>query len=66
MPRATTLSAYPGKCVIRRAVENARELGLDVAAIEVAPGGVIRILTPAAFAQAPKDDFEALVQEGKL
>jgi len=44
-----------------------RKLDLDVAGVEFHPGGVIRVLTPAAFpAATPKDEFEAWAQSGKL
>ena len=57
---------YPTKAKVLAAVSNAREAGLDVAAIEVAPDGSIRILSPAAFPAAPRDEFEAWEQAGKL
>ena len=44
MTAPARLSAYPSKPALRRAVAQARELGIDVAGFEVAPGGVIRIL----------------------
>lgn len=60
------ISAYPTKPALRRAVEQARELGIDVAGFEVAPGGVIRILDRDAFPALPKDEFEAWDLSGKL
>ena len=66
MTRPARLAEYARLPALKRELARARELGLDVAGYEVAPGGVIRILTPAAFAAAPKDEFEELLQEGKL
>lgn len=66
MTRAAAISSYPSRPAIRRAVDLARELGIDVAGFEVAPGGIIRILGPAAFPAPPKDEFEAWDQAGKL
>ena len=44
----------PTAAAVRKAVELARELGLDPAGFEVAPGGTIRILGARAFpAPAP-------------
>lgn len=57
---------YPTKAKVQAAIENARAAGLDVAGFEVAPNGTIRVLTPAAFPAAPKDEFEAWDQAGKL
>ena len=64
--RAATISDYPSKPVIRRAIEQARELGIDVAGYEVAPGGVIRVFGPGAIAAPPRDEFEEWEQKGKL
>lgn len=37
---------YPTQAAIRRAVEAARALGLDVASIAVSPDGTVRTLPP--------------------
>lgn len=66
MTRAAAISSYPSRPAIRRAVDLARELGIDVAGFEVAPGGVIRILGSGAFPVPAKDEFEAFEREGKL
>ncbi|WP_232494952.1 hypothetical protein [Novosphingobium kaempferiae] len=57
---------YPSKAKLQAYVEQARQLGLDVAAFEVSPDGTIRILSSAAFPSKPKDEFEAWDQAGKL
>lgn len=57
---------YPTRAKVVAAAESARAAGLDVAAIEVAPDGSIRILSAAAFPAAPRDEFEAWDQAGKL
>lgn len=57
---------YPSDRRIKAAVATARAAGLDVAAIEVSPDGSIRILGPQAFPAAPRDEFEAWEQSGKL
>lgn len=49
MTAAAKLSEYPSLPAQRRALRAARELGLDPVAIEVAPGGVIRVIDRAAF-----------------
>lgn len=50
---------YPSDKRIKAAVASARDAGLDVAAIEVAPDGAIRILSSAAFPSlSPRDEFE--------
>ena len=54
MTAAAKLSEYPSLPAQRRALRTARKLGLDPVAIEVAPGGVIRVIDRAAFpASAP-------------
>ena len=61
--------AYASKAKVRSAAETLNELrvaGLDVAAIEVSPDGTIKILSSAAFPVAPRDEFEAWEQSGKL
>lgn len=44
MPAARTTSA-----LIRNAIEACRAAGMDVGAVEVAPGGIVRILPPGAI-----------------
>lgn len=60
---------YPSKAKLRSAAETLHELraqGLDVAALEVSPDGTIKVLSSAAFPVAPRDEFEAWEQSGKL
>lgn len=57
---------YPTKAKVCAAVEQAKAAGLDVAAIEVKPDGSIVILSAAAFPSAPRDEFEAWEQAGRL
>lgn len=57
---------YASKPVVRRTLEQARELGIEVAGFELAPGGVIRVFDKAAFPAPPKDEFEEWEQSGKL
>lgn len=57
---------YPTKAKVLAAIEYAREAQLDVAGFEVSPDGSIKVLTPAAFPAAPRDEFEAWDQSGKL
>lgn len=59
------IGKYPSKPALRRAVEQARELGLDVAGFEIAPGGVIRVLDRAAFPApaAPENAFDKWVAQ---
>lgn len=64
--RAASVSQYASKPALRQAVEQARDLGIDVAGIELAPGGIIRILGAAAFPAPPKDEFEKWEREGRL
>jgi hypothetical protein len=59
-------SSYPGKVAIRHVVEAARASGLDVAGLEVAPDGTIRILEARAMPQQPKSLFEELDAAGRL
>ncbi|KKC24898.1 hypothetical protein [Sphingomonas sp. SRS2] len=59
--------AYPGKVAIRHAVEAARDLGLDVAGIEVTLDGTIRILEARAQpAMKSESLFDQLEAEGKI
>ncbi|MEA3034236.1 MAG: hypothetical protein QOH86_2252 [Sphingomonadales bacterium] len=57
--------AYPGKGAIRRVVETARDLNLDVAAFSVAPDGTITVMEARAMPQ-PGGLFDRLEAEGKL
>jgi hypothetical protein len=58
--------AYPGKVAIRHVVEAARDLGIDVAGLEVAPDGTIRVMEARAIPQQPKSLFDQLEAEGKI
>lgn len=58
--------AYPGKVAIRHAIEAARAGGLDVAGVEVAPDGTIRILEARAMPTEPTSLFDELKAAGKL
>lgn len=44
--------------LIRRAVDACREAGVEVGAIEVRPGGVVRILAPHVVADNPAEAQE--------
>lgn len=44
MPRTRTTSA-----LIRNAIEACKEAGIEVGAVEVLPGGAVRILPPSAI-----------------
>lgn len=57
---------YPGKVAIRHAAEAAIAIGIDPAGLEIAPGGVIRILDRSAILPEPKDEFEQWDAAGKL
>lgn len=60
-------AGYPGKVAIRKVVQTARDLKLDVAGFSVAPDGTITVLEARAI---PKPDggslFDRLEAEGKL
>jgi hypothetical protein len=58
--------SYPGKVAIRHAIQAAKANGLDVAGIEVAPDGTIRILEARAMPEKQPDLFERLEAEGRL
>lgn len=57
---------YPTKAKVLAAIDMAKEAGLDVAGFEVKPDGTIKVLSAAAFPAAPRDEFEAWEQAGKL
>lgn len=62
------ISEYATKPIVRRTVEQARELGLDVAGFEIAPGGVIRVFDRAAFpapAEQGGNDFDRWLAQDK-
>ena len=48
---------YPRKSEIQRAIEAGRACGLDVAGVEIGPGGVIRIMEARA-SQPVRNDFD--------
>lgn len=48
--------AYPTRAAIRRAVEAARALGLDVASVSVSPNGTVQTLPLAAIKATPVGD----------
>ena len=56
---------YAGKVAVRRAKEAAEAFGLDVAGVELAPDGPIRVLDARAM-PTPADLFEKLEAEGGL
>lgn len=58
--------AYPGKVAIRHVVQAARDLGLDVAGIEVTLDGTIRVIEARAQAPAPQSLFDQLEAAGKI
>jgi len=61
--------AYPGKVAIRHVVQAARDLGLDVAGIEVTLDGTIRVIEARAVPQpttGPQSLFDQLEAEGKI
>lgn len=58
--------AYPGKVAIRHAIEAARACGLDVAGIEVAPDGTIRIVEARALPRAAESEFERMERMGLI
>lgn len=65
--RAFPRPVYPGKVAIRHAIQAARDNGLDVAGVEVAPDGTIRILEARAMpAETGPSLFDQLEKEGKL
>jgi hypothetical protein len=47
---------YPTQAIIRRIVETARALGLDVAAVAVSPDGTVRTLPLEAVKASPTGD----------
>ncbi|MCJ2180822.1 hypothetical protein [Novosphingobium album (ex Hu et al. 2023)] len=60
---------YPSKAKVRSAAEALHDLrvqGLDVAAIEVAPDGTIKVMSSAAFPVVARDEFEKWEQDGRL
>lgn len=64
--RAIPLDAYAGKVAIRHAVAAARDNGIDVAGIEVSPGGTIRVLEARAIPKAEESEFDRWEAAGKL
>lgn len=64
--KAAPISQYASKPALARAIDQARELGIDPVGFEVAPGGIIRVFGARAFPAAPRDEFEQLEQAGKL
>ena len=63
---ATFKPGYPSKARVRAAFDNARELGLDPVSFKVSPDGSIQVFDARAFPAAPRDEFEAWDQAGKL
>lgn len=51
-------ASYPTKAQIMRAVDAAREIGIDVVSIEVRPDGSIRVEDGRARPAAPINDYE--------
>lgn len=58
-PTRRARAVYPGKVAIRHVVEVARDLGLDVAGIEVTPDGTIRAIDARALTKPAEDDLFA-------
>lgn len=63
---ATAAPSYAGAVAIKRAVKAARDSGLDVGGIEVAPDGTIRIIEVRAVPKPTDDLFEKLEAAGKI
>ena len=63
---ASAAASYPGAVAIKRLVKAARDSGLDVAGLEVAPDGTIRIMEARAVPKPEEDLFEKLDAAGKL
>lgn len=57
---------YPGKVAIRHAIEAARACGLDVAGLEIAADGTIRIMEARAVPQKPDTLYDQLKAAGQL
>ncbi|ARR54585.1 hypothetical protein HY78_14665 [Rhizorhabdus wittichii DC-6] len=57
---------YPGRVAIRRVIETARALGLDVAGFEVSPDGVIRVIEARVEQAKPQSLFDQLEAAGKI
>jgi hypothetical protein len=57
---------YLGKVAIRKIVETARELGLDVAGLSVAPDGTVTVMEARAIPQPEGTLFDRLQAEGKI
>jgi len=47
-------------------VQAARDLGLDVAGLEVCPDGTVRVIEARAMQQQPQTLFDKLNAEGKI
>lgn len=63
-PRRT---AKPRQAVlIRHVVQAARDLGLDVAGLEVCPDGTVRVIEARAMPQQPQTLFDRLDAEGRI
>ena len=57
---------YPTKALIKRAVDAAREAGLDVAGFEVSADGSIRIMEARALPSLGADEFARLEAQGLI
>jgi hypothetical protein len=57
---------YPNKAKVNAVVQYARDAGLDVCSIKVSPDGSIQVFDARAFPAAPRDEWEAWEQAGKL
>lgn len=57
---------YAGSTAIRRAKEAADAFGLDVAGLELAPDGTIRVMEARAMPKKEESLFDQLEREGKL
>jgi len=58
--------SYAPKAKVRAVVDYARDAGLDVCSIKVSPDGSIQVFDARAFPAAPRDEWEAYEQAGKL
>jgi len=66
-PARIRAKGIPRQQKVDQACERAKPWLEEIAAVEFAPDGTIRVLGRAAFpAAAPKDEFESWAQSGKL
>ena len=63
---ACRISDYATDSVAKKLADRARACGIEPAAVEFLPGGIVRFLDAKAFPPAPRDEFEELAAAGKL